>query len=91
MNRRRVLLACAAVLLAGAVSLVFAQGKDRGAPGPYRVVIIENVDQMTATQDKFRDSVYATEAINNLHAEGYEVVSMSVLRTNQIIVIVRKP
>ena len=90
MNRRRVLLACAAVLLAGAVSFVFAQGGNRRAPGPYRVVIIENVDQVAPITDKFRDSVYATEAINKLHAEGYEVVSMSVLRTNQIIVIVRK-
>lgn len=93
MNRRRVLLACAAVLLAGAVSYVFAQSRGRSASEPYRVVIIEDIGTSSSRRikDRFMESRRATEALNQLAAEGYQVVSMSSLNNDRMIVILRKP
>jgi len=92
MIRRRILLACAAVLLVGAASFVYAQGVGRKPAGPYRVVIVEDVSTRTERTDNphLQNSTYATEALNQLHAQGYEVVSMSTNNNDRIVVILRK-
>ena len=92
MIRRRILLACAAVLLVGAASFVYAQGTRRHTPGPYRVVVIDQINQSSVRNkgEEFLTSRDGTEAINQLHAEGYDVVSMSFCTADRMVVILRK-
>ena len=87
MRRKAVLGAAAALLLGGA----YALGQGREAPVPYRAVVTIELDVGTRrVKEKYFEIPVLTEALNTLHADGYDPHSITPWGEGRVIVVARK-
>ena len=88
MNARRTLLAVGltVVIFAGGV---FAGRKGKEAAGPFRIVTLDNVNKSStrASGTDYFKPPYATNALNQLHQEGYDALSITTEGTRVVVLL----
>ena len=83
-----------AVALLVVAAYAFGQGKKKAPAGPYRAVMTVGLMRgRGSTKDRFWELPYVTQALNNLHAQGYEPALIMPLRgqdATQMVIVTRQ-